>query len=349
METEINPTTEANTLKPDDKDDNMDVVPTTAQPVEAVPSSSTVTTFTDTELMANKTSEANETNESDDELIDAVFIPSQFVDTLTDETMDPSDESPPAVVDDDELDEAEIAPIIDTGKSPPMPRANIELVDNLDESAQRPSGEDDEVKNLSARLADELLFLGIAKENQTPSALPLTSSPIIDNEKAPFEETLNGAPTLGIGMNNEMTTEESIEYDLNEAKMDRNSDETSKNADYDSISPGTIPSSFVAEKQTLEPPPIPIVAQQPQQKPSIYIDFMNRLKYAPPIVDLSVDNSNRPKYSHSPFDLTSAIQNANQRFTSSVTSSSQPTFTTDDRRISATAPATTADMIASTD
>lgn len=324
-EKQIDQMTEANI---DDTGGNIDDVPTTmqAQPdVESAPSS----TFTDPLAATNQT----ETNETSD---DAVFIPSQFVETDLTDDLEPSagsnaDEMPkyhvenvstasssssPAVVD-DEL--AELAPIIDTAKRPPIPRANIELIDDLNESAQpHSSGEDDEVKNFSARLADELLFLGVAKENQAPSPLPLTSSPTSDTSKALFEETLNGVPTLGIGLNsNEMTTEESIEYDLNETKLDRSSDETSKNADYDSVS--------------LEPPPISLAAveptQQQQPKPSIYIDFMNRLKYAPPIVDLRVDSSNRPKYAHSPFDLASAIQNANQRSTTPVVVASSSSST----------------------
>lgn len=357
----------------DNDDDGSD-----PETTSAAPSNSTTTTnepFIDP-LMVNKT----EANESNEDLIDAVFIPSQF-DTLTDE-MDPAVGKPvnnstddpskfrleigsTSAVVDAELAEAEIAPIIDTGKK--SPRANIEFIDNLDESAQiqGETDEDDEAKNLNARLADELLFLGIPKDpnaaTASPPALPLSSlSPSLTVSKSEtsksiekgsvYEETLNGAPPLGIGFNSDVTTEEPIDYDSNEANADKksvvnfaNSNSDSDvvprpNANYDiASSENGAKSPFSAEKQLVEPPIAPVqqVHQQQKQnlkKPSVYSTFMNRLRYAPPIVDLSVDNNRREsttgavQYPSNPFDFDPTIQSANERYTPS----SQPTIPNDD-------------------
>lgn len=292
-------------------------------------------------LVANTTDAANDSSE----LIDAIFIPSNF-DTLTDE-MDPAVGKPlnntaddpskfqvekgaTSAIVDAELAEAEIAPIIDTGKK--SPRANIELIDNLDESAQMQSDNDEngETKDLGARLADELLFLGITKDQNAvtaapPIALPLSSSlslaPELPNGETPsLEETLNGAPSLGQRLNSDVTTEEPLDYESNEAKSDRrNADDGSATSENGAIPP------IVGEKQTHEP--ATVQQQKNKKSPSVYSTFMNRLKYAPPIVDLSVDNSRHEtkagaaQYSNNPFDLDAADQNANER-----SSASQTTF-----------------------
>lgn len=171
-----------------------------------------------------------------------------------------------------------------------------------------------------------------------------------------YEETLNGAPVLSVGMNSEMTTEESIDYDSNEANRRRvgysvksHSDETHKNTDYDTVTyeKRNIPlyqiPPFVAEQQTLEPPLVAVQQEQQQkqkQPPSVYSTFMNRLKYSPSIVDLNIDNRPKPtgntlKYSHNPFDLAAVIQNGNSDVDSADINQrqtpSQPAFTSSHR------------------
>lgn len=325
--------------------------------VEAQKPTETSSTTTNAELLAEK-------NDSF-EVVDAYFIPNQpeipeEIDPAVGKNLNISLAEPryrmenaSVTFDEAELHEAELAPVIDTGING---RLNIELV----KSSDRVKFED-EKKNLSARLAEELLFQGPSVEFNDRDNVPtkpvqefnvpmIKSEPSaeLNDKNVELEEALNGdipietAP-IGSGANlgSDLTTEEPIDYDSKELKIQTESysPEISRNVDYEGELPAreavpfnrdTIP--FNREQHFFQSPSSAPVQQQ-QQQPSIYSTFISRLKVAPPFVELHDHHPETVQYSHTPFDIASTFQNTSpdRRFGAGDTAAggpvTHPTFT----------------------
>lgn len=275
------------------------------------------------------------------EVVDAIFIPSQSelleeLDPAVGKSLNNTVGEPKyrlenaSAILDDELSEAEIAPVINTGKDA---RANIELVNESDESPQHQ--QEDEQKNLSDRLAEELLFQGAtlevpkSEEASINDTIEVSDNPekngsaSIVNENMDAEDILSDAP-LGIETNvgSEVTTVESIDYDSKEIKFPTESTNLAETSEITKID------EYEGELPVKEAVPfdIPVSRQEIFQRPrapappspSIYSQFLERLKFAPPVVDLQ--RLQTVQYSHNPFDLRTAIRNLDRRPTQPVTS-----------------------------
>lgn len=281
------------------------------------------------------------------EVIDAYFIPSQ---SETPEELDPSigkilntttaSIEPryrlenASIVAEEELPEAEIAPIIDTGYDG---QANIELIDETSQIVN-----DDEKKNLTERLAEELLFQGASaespKENDTrlkpifepslenDSSLKSESLPI--DRKIELDEALSGFAIGNLG--SDLTTEQPVDYDSKEIKIKTDSIETVESSEFKQNSEynGELPEKEAVpfrERQLFQPA---IDATSAPDQSSIYSTFISRLKAAPPFVELH--HTSAVQYSHTPFHIVTAIQDPDdqQRSTDQITT--HPTFTQTD-------------------
>lgn len=287
------------------------------------------------------------------EVVDAYFIPNQ---PDTPEEIDPAVgknlnvslaepryrlENASVTFDEVELPEAELAPVIDTGIDG---RLNIELV----KSSDRVQFED-EKKNLSARLAEELLFQGPSVEFNDRDNVPTKpvqefNVPIVKSEptaelndkNVELEEALSsGIPIetapIGSGANlgSDLTTEEPIDYDSKELKIQTEiySSDISRNIDYEGELPAREAVPFNREQNFFQSPSSAPV----QQQPSIYSTFISRLKVAPPFVELHDHHPETVQYSHTPFDIASTFQNTSpdRRFAASGAGGpvTHPTFT----------------------
>lgn len=313
------------------------------------------------------------------EVVDAYFIPSELpeeIDPAVGKNLNGNVGEPryrlenATVISDDELPEheAELAPVIDTGidgRSNIDERANIELITESDESAAAVQFEN-EKKNLTARLAEELLFQGPNIEFKDRDNVPTKpvqefKEPILKSESAEasdrnvnLEESLSGGPIgpieavpIGGGVNvgSDLTTEEPVDYDSKEIKIPTESisPEFQHNVDYDGVLPvreavpfnrAAVPFNQQQQQQHFFQPPSPPPPQLPAvQQPSIYSTFISRLKVAPPFVELHHDrHPETVQYSHTPFDIASSFQNTSpdRRFGPSGAGSSEtthPTFT----------------------
>lgn len=287
------------------------------------------------------------------EVIDAYFIPSQ---SETPEEIDPAigknlNGSPTepryrlenaSVIMDDELPEAELAPVIDTGSAG---RASIELIRGSDEVSNVQF--EDEKKNLTTRLAEELLFQGSSLESLPTDDLPFNMSDEMVNmtskeldevaigtvleEEKNMDEALGGAPFIfGSGSAGEATTEEPIDYDSKEIRIPTENiqPDITRNVEYEGDLPARESVSFNKPHRFLQPPAPP--------QPSIYSTFINRLRVAPQFVDLHNHQREAVQYAHTPFDIVTAIQNTghDRQITDAVTT--HPTFTLPDRSYDAT-------------
>lgn len=284
------------------------------------------------------------------EVIDAYFIPSQ---SETPDELDPSigkilntttaSIEPryrlenASILAEEELPEAEIAPIIDTGYDG---QANIELIDETSQIVN-----DDEKKNLTERLAEELLFQGasaeLPKENDTKlkpifepslendSSLKSESLPI--DRKIELEEALSGFAIGNLG--SDLTTEQPVDYDSKEIKIKTDSIDTvesselKKNSEYDGELPEKEAVPF-RERQLFQPA---IDATSAPDQSSIYSTFIGRLKAAPPFVELHHDHqTSAVQYSHTPFHIVTAIQDPDDQRRSTEQITTHPTFTQTD-------------------
>lgn len=285
------------------------------------------------------------------EMIDAYFIPSQSetspeeIDPAVGKNVNVSRAEPryrlenASVIPDEELPEAELAPVIDTGIDG---HSNIELVKPSDGSPHEKF--EDEKKNLSARLAEELLFQGPSVEFKDRDNLPSkpvrefnvrvvkSESAMVNGKTVDLEEVLSGIPVVGSGLGSDSTTEEPIDYDSKEIKIqtDNISPEISRNIDYEGPLPvkEAVPfnreaAPFNPEQHFFQAPPPPPSVQQP----SIYSTFISRLKVAPPFVELHDQHPETIQYSHTPFDITSTFQNTSPDRRFGVASSSVPVTT----------------------
>lgn len=243
---------------------------------------------------------------------------------------------------DDELSEAEIAPIINTGNGG---GSSFELVEEMVEPPR--DQYEDEKKNLSSRLAEELLFQGANTENPKNGSVTINefstvANPVTRetstrvNARQAVEETLDGVPfKIGADLGFDITTEEPIDYDLRENKgqtesinMADSSSETTKNIEYSGELPEREPVPFDTPLPVSEDPYFQSPAPQPLAVlPSIYSTFLSRLKSTPPFVALQ--DHHQPEtvqYSHSPFDIATAVESVNldRRITQAATT--DPTF-----------------------
>lgn len=299
-----------------------------------------------------------------DMLIDAYFIPS---DLLPSEEIDPivdKNSNNGTVQSKYRLEnatgvngtsDAELAPVIDTGKDG---HSNIELVKTMttDESSQTQF--DDDKKNLTARLIEELLFeetaLELPNRNQVPNIKPaqnfnkqvapefisptqehidfVVKSESIENDEdnndkkvIDVEEALSGASNEdAFNLGSDLTTEQPIDYDSKEFK-DR----------IENIKPESIKiiedQSELPSKEAIAFKILPIFQLSPPStsspRPSIYSTFISHLKVAPSFVEVHDNRPETVQYSHTPVDITS-FQNTNRlngRFTQQDTT--HPTYT----------------------
>lgn len=304
--------------------------------VQALSSTEPSTVTANTDALSSSKSDSYE-------VIDAYFIPSQ---SETPEEIDPANgkisnttaaqryrlENASDVDTDDELAEAEIAPIIDTGSDG---LTNIELID---ESSQASKNEDEQT-NLNTRLAEELLFQGARSdpadgENTSSRKTKQTFESATESDsrekKIDIEEGLSGAALGGsFNFGAEFTTEGSIDYGLKEKEIKAKTEninvaenmEFKKNVEYEGELPEREALPF--REQELFRPALP--APSAPVQPSIYSTFINRLKSAPPFVELAHDHQPESiEYSHTPFHIVTSNRRINEQITT------HPTFTLPD-------------------
>lgn len=301
--------------------------------------------------LGSTTSDNGLSDKSDSyEVIDAYFIPSQSeipeeIDPAIGKILNVSAAEPryrlenASVIPDDELPEAELAPVIDTGSDG---RSNIELIKGSDEISYAQL--EDEKKNLTARLAEEFMFQGHHLELPKSDDLPTKTldevsiseeleevlfQPALD-ESRNSEEILGGTSfTSGLGSGSgsgsggEATTEQFIDYDSKEIKIPTEIINPDVPQDYEGDLPAREPVAFNKLNTFLQPPPPP--------QPSIYSTFINRLRVAPPFVNLHNHQPDTVQYSHTPFDIVTTIHRTDpdRQFIDAVTT--HPTFTLPDR------------------
>lgn len=251
---------------------------------------------TTTEAVASK-SEAYE-------VVDAYFIPSQSeisdeIDTVVGKSLNSSMAEPRYRFENMTVsdDEAEIAPIIDTGNDG---RSNIELIKELDEVAH--SLYEDDKKNLSARLAEESL-LGTRAADVTNTDDEVDDFALqMNDRKTEIEEALNGVSfEIGSNASRDVTTEEPIEYDSKEVPSEPVNSTGETNIKYAGDLPEREAIRFDREKSIEGTPP---PAQVP---PSVYATFVQQLKSASPFAELNDQQPEAVQYSHTPFDIAAPI------------------------------------------
>ncbi|XP_055310107.1 uncharacterized protein LOC129573530 [Sitodiplosis mosellana] len=355
--------------EPSVKSMNLKLAPelSTEQPdIKLVTESSTIPVPTQKPIESSSTTSDEgllpEKNDSF-EVVDAYFIPSpetpEEIDPAVGKNINVSIVEPryrmenASVISDDELPEAELAPVIDTGIDG---RLNIdELVKSSDGSIRAQF--EDEKKNLSTRLAEELLFQGPSVEFNDRDSVPTKpvrqfNVPVVKSESAEsigknfdFEEALSGGVPIGSGANlgSDSTTEEPLDYDSIRSQTASISPEIVRNVDYEGPLPvkeavpfNREPVSFRSEQHFFQQqPPLPPLPP-PHAQPSIYSTFISRLKVAPPFVELHDQHPETVQYSHTPFDIASSFQNVspNRRFgtfdAASASVTTHPTFTLPD-------------------
>lgn len=283
------------------------------------------------------------------EEIDAIFIPSQSesmeeIDPAIGKNVNVSVAEPryrldnSSEVSSDELPEAELAPIIDTGSDG---RSNIELIKTSDEVSRAQF--DDEKRNLSARLSEELLFQGASftplkfdeaatKPSRELDELVLNPA---ENERkrSALEEILSGGSLLA-GSSGEVTTEEPIDYDSKEIKIPTES-VVVDNVDYEGELPAKEAVAFSKPTHLFQG--ASFQSHTPVQT-SVYSTFLNRLRVPPPFVNLHDRQSDTAQYSHSPFDIVPAIRSTgvDRRFNDPITTHSTFTISDTDHRFEPT-------------
>lgn len=190
------------------------------------------------------------------------------------------------------------------------PQSNIELIERLNSEYQFDN--DDENKNLSTRLAEDLLIRGPNMESINYYDTATNTS---ENERKlnltseALEEAAN-IPWIG----SDLTTEESIDIPKEIAITTENAvDETTKSSFTNSPN--------VLEKSLATFDPISTATQHEIEPSSVYSTFMSRLRTIPPFAEFNKPEQNI-QYSNQPqFPINDNYDNSKRISTESITSS----------------------------
>lgn len=341
------------TEQPDSSESKLIIDQSSIKPSIIIITTATTTTTTepDKRLVADNTDSVD--------VIDAsLFMPSQ---SETPEEIDPAVgkqfnvsvsapkyrlENATVVFTGDALTEAELAPVIDTGIDG---HSNIEFIKTSDELS-RAQFNDDKM-NLTARLAEELLFEGSKKlkhpnvqltpnkpahdkpptEFQIPIAVvnePMVKSAEFESKTIDLEEALSGgAVGIGINLGSDSTTEQPVDYDSKEIKQQTETNtnpEIKKNVEYEGDLPSREHIPFVREENLFQ-----LSSSSPSNpvQSTVYSSFIRRLKFAPPFVGLHDHHLETKQSSHTPFEISSSLhstKHSNRRLTPPETTF--PTF-----------------------